>query len=93
MSPDKVAPPFLSPEILAVDITSENLTTEARCLRPDVPKKSRDKPAPPVVLIPPENSITSALSKKGLTLRARLLKALRKHADSHPAVGGTRGPP
>lgn len=45
MSPNKVAPPFLSPEILAVDITPENLTIEARRLRPDVPKKTRDKQA------------------------------------------------
>lgn len=46
MSPEKAAPPFLSPEDLAVDITPENLTIEARRLRPDVPQKARKEEPP-----------------------------------------------
>jgi len=56
---------------------------------------SRRLSAPDVVLIPPENLIATALSKKGRALQARLLRAQRKNALRSLNVGSStsRGPP
>jgi hypothetical protein len=43
--PPPLVTAFIFPENLSASITPENLTVEARRIRPDIPKKTRDKQA------------------------------------------------